>query len=53
MTLGGIGRLTVNGKHCESFYAKPNYVVSGSPDVDGTISAKFHAVYSAERYDQV
>ena len=40
----------VNREHCESFYAKSNYVVGGSPDADGALLAKFHAV-QAERYD--
>ena len=40
----------VNGEHCESFYAKSNYVVGGSPDADGALLAKFHAV-QAERND--
>ena len=39
----------VDGKHCESFYAKSNYIVGSSPNADGIISV-FHAV-QAERYD--
>ena len=43
VTFGG-NSTKVNRKHCERFQnAKSYYVVSGSPDVDGTISAKFHA----------
>ena len=48
VTFGG-NWTKVNMKHCERFqYAKSYYVVpSGSPDVDGTISAKFHvSVYA-------
>ena len=44
MTCGGNWKLSQWETDRESFYAKSNYVVSGSPDVDGTISAKFHAV---------